>query len=136
MKKTIFFALMCCMLAMFCCVSLTSCGDDDDDDNGSNALIGTWKSVSYSYTEGGKTYEGTDDDDNYMLLVITDSTLTFTEYMNGKAESTGTESYTLKGNRIVVDGDDSTFYKIIGSSLTLTTVYDNGDSDMMTYKRM
>jgi len=139
MKKTKFFAFLCCMVAMFCCIGFSSCGDDDDDDdNGSSSLVGTWKAVSGTYQEDGKTYEYNFNDNFWMTFVFTDKTVTVKSF-DGKDTDTSTDSYTLSGNKIVVPSDDDDFtttYSLSGNTLVLTmTDNEDGSKEVITLKR-
>jgi hypothetical protein len=136
MKKTKFFALLCCMVAMFCCIGLSSCGDDDDD-NGSS-LIGTWKAVSGTYEEDGETQDYDFSDNFWMTLTFTDKTVTETSF-DGEDTDSDTENYILDGNEIVIPagkGEKTIIYSLKGDTLVLTiTDNEEGGTDVITLKR-
>ncbi|MDD6003259.1 MAG: lipocalin family protein [Bacteroidales bacterium] len=135
MKKTKFLALICLMMAMFCTLA-TSCKDDDDE--GSSSLEGTWRSVSSTYTdENGKTHESDlTGDSDYMLFIITSTTITEKYYYNGKLEDDYTYTYSIKGNKIIDDEGDDGAYKISGNTLTITYTDDeDGTTTVLVLKR-
>lgn len=147
MKKTKFFAFLCCMVAMFCCISFSSCGDkdDDDDDKGgssssssSSSLIGTWKAVSGTYEEDGKTYNYEFNDEVWATIVFTDKTVT-RSVSDGEDEDTKTGTYTLNGNQIIFPADEGEFtttYSLSGDTLVITiTDVEDGSKQVVTYKR-
>jgi hypothetical protein len=132
MKKRLIFSLMALfMLSM----TFVSCGDDDDDDKGGASLVGTWKAVSGTYVEDGKTHNYNFSDEFYITMVFTDKTVTTTA-SDGKDTDTDTRSYTLSGNKIVIPGDEGvSTYSLSGDTLTITITYDDGGNEVITFKR-
>ena len=126
------------MLVMIAALGFTACGDDDDegDDNGgsSSSLVGTWRSVSATVTEDGETVNMTFNDENYVELTITSTTITSKTFSNGVEikEDTDSYAYTVSGNKILSEGDEFAIYDLKGDTLTITIV-DEGDK--VVYKR-
>ena len=119
-------------MAMLCTTTFTSCSDDDDDDSSPASLVGTWKSVSGSMGD----IEFPFDDQDYMLLVITDKTITDKTFTDGAEETseTTTFNYTVKGNTIYAEGEKYADFSISGSNLTLTSS-EMGVTVKTVYKR-
>ncbi len=75
-----------------------------------------------TYTdETGKTYESDlTGDSDYMIFIITSTTITEKYYSNGKLEDDYTYTYSIKGNKIIEEEGDDGAYKISGNTLTIT----------------
>ena len=111
--------MLCLFMAMLCTTTITSCSDDDDDDSSPASLVGTWKSVSGSMGE----IEFPFDDKDYMLLEITDKTITDKSFSQGVEETsqTTTFNYTIKGNTIYAEGEKYAEFSLSGNTLTLSS---------------
>jgi hypothetical protein len=135
------------MLVMLTTLGFTACGDDEEDPEKvmdelikqvelEEALVGTWKSVSYTSTENGEEYYAASDAKNYILITFTEATVTIKTYINGEedVEERETSTYTVKGNKIIDDDGEEMTFEIKGDTLTLTSL-DNGEKNIIVLKR-
>ena len=130
MEKRNLLLMLCLFMAMLCSTTVTSCSDDDEDTS-PNALIGKWKSVSATMDGFSFSY----DDQMYMTIDITSTTMTTKSFTNGVEETSETESfsYKVKGNKIVSDGQENEFV-LEGDKLTITFVDEEGTM-IIVFKR-
>lgn len=97
-------------------------------------LLGTWKSVTITYTENGKEYTANCDDQMYVLWTFAQSTATFKSYTNGALKESIKFSYTIKGNKLIDKDGGEIIFEVEGDVLTLES-YDEGEKIVYNLNR-
>lgn len=135
------------MLVMITALGFTACEKDEQVDEDEyvdklieeidkEELIGTWKSVSLTYTENGEQYYGQFDNKTYVLWSFTKTTVTFKSFVNGTENISKRLEwpFKIKDNKIIDNDGEEMKYEIDGNTLTLT-YYDEGEKNVLVLKR-